>query len=254
MSFCGIYTPSLIVITGHYNKDSFIVLCCALSGICYGLSAKRPRQCTSLAKGLSCGFWIMKNYPLVSEIRYGQDMWFCGCFCGPCFDSGVKPPSQGTSLAKGLFWIMKIDRLVSEIISGQYCVFCGSHYFDVIMTTMASQITSLNIVYSTFYSDADQRKHQSTASLAFVWGIHRDRWIPRTKGQLRGKCFHLMTSSCLWPMLWSEGHTTKSVHIRGLGACMWLLNHENRPTGLWDTFSTRFGAFMVLWVRCGALN
>ena len=27
-------------------------------------------------------------------------------------------------------------------------------------------------------------------------GIHRDRWIPRTKGQLRGKCFHLMTSSC----------------------------------------------------------
>ena len=46
------------------------------------------------------------------------------------------------------------------------------------------------------YSDADQRKHQSSASLAFVWGIHRDRWIPRTKGQLRGKFFHLMTSSC----------------------------------------------------------
>ena len=33
--------------------------------------------------------------------------------------------------------------------------------------------------------------------LAFVWGIHRDRWIPRTKGQLRRKCFHLMTSSWL---------------------------------------------------------
>ena len=31
-----------------------------------------------------------------------------------------------------------------------------------------------------------------------MWGIHRDRWIPRTKGQLRGKCFHLMTSSCLY--------------------------------------------------------
>ena len=26
----------------------------------------------------------------------------------------------------------------------------------------------------------------------------RDRWIPRTNGQLRGKCFHLMTSSCSW--------------------------------------------------------
>ena len=69
------------------------------------------------------------------------------------------------------------------------------HYTDVIMTTIASQITSLTVVYSTVYSDADQRKHQCSASLAFVWGIHRDRWIPRTKGQLRGKCFHLMTSS-----------------------------------------------------------
>ena len=63
------------------------------------------------------------------------------------------------------------------------------------MTTMASQITSLTVVHWTVYSDADQRKHQSSALLAFVWGIHLDRWIPRTKGQLRGKCFHLMTSS-----------------------------------------------------------
>ena len=44
---------------------------------------------------------------------------------------------------------------------------------DVIMGAIASQITSLTIVYSTVYSDADQRKHQSSASLAFVWGIHR---------------------------------------------------------------------------------
>ena len=50
---------------------------------------------------------------------------------------------------------------------------------------MASQITSLIIVYSTVYSGADQRKHQSSASLAFVSGIHR--WIPCTKGQQRGK-------------------------------------------------------------------
>ena len=41
------------------------------------------------------------------------------------------------------------------------------------MGTMASQITSLTIVYSTVYSGADQRKHQSSASLAFVRGIHR---------------------------------------------------------------------------------
>ena len=41
------------------------------------------------------------------------------------------------------------------------------------MGMIASQITSLTIVYSTVYSDADQRKHQSSASLAFVRGIHR---------------------------------------------------------------------------------
>ena len=47
------------------------------------------------------------------------------------------------------------------------------HYDDVIMGTMASQITSLTIVYSTDYSGADRSKHQSSASLAFVWGMHR---------------------------------------------------------------------------------
>ena len=40
------------------------------------------------------------------------------------------------------------------------------------MSAMASQITSLIIVYSTVYSDVDQRKYQSSASLAFVRGIH----------------------------------------------------------------------------------
>ena len=45
------------------------------------------------------------------------------------------------------------------------------HYNDVIIGTMASQITSLMFVYSAVYSSADQRKHQSSASLAFVQGI-----------------------------------------------------------------------------------
>ena len=49
------------------------------------------------------------------------------------------------------------------------------HYNDVIMSAMTSQITSLTIVYWTYYSGADQRKHQSSASRAFVRGIH---WWP----------------------------------------------------------------------------
>ena len=47
------------------------------------------------------------------------------------------------------------------------------HDGDVIVDAMASQITSRTIVYSTVYPSAAQRKHQSSASLAFVRGIHR---------------------------------------------------------------------------------
>ena len=47
------------------------------------------------------------------------------------------------------------------------------HYTDVIMSRLASQITSLTVVYTIVYSDADQRKYQSSASQAFVQGIHR---------------------------------------------------------------------------------
>ena len=47
------------------------------------------------------------------------------------------------------------------------------HYSDVIMIVMAFQITGVSIVYSTVCSGEDQRKHQSSASLALVRGIPR---------------------------------------------------------------------------------
>ena len=47
------------------------------------------------------------------------------------------------------------------------------HYDDDIMGAMASQITSLTIVYPTVLPGGDQRKHQSSASLVFVRGIHQ---------------------------------------------------------------------------------
>ena len=49
----------------------------------------------------------------------------------------------------------------------------SDHYSDVILGVLTSQITSLTIVYSTVYSGADQRKHQSSASPAFKREIHR---------------------------------------------------------------------------------
>ena len=52
------------------------------------------------------------------------------------------------------------------------------HYIDVIMT---SQITAILIVYSSLYSGADQRNHQSSVSLAFVRGIHQSQMTPYMK-------------------------------------------------------------------------
>ena len=74
------------------------------------------------------------------------------------------------------------------------CVHCN----NIIMSAIASQMTSRMIVYSTVYSGPDQRKHQSSASLAFVRGIHRWPVNSPHKGPVTRKCFHLMTSSCMW--------------------------------------------------------
>ena len=55
-----------------------------------------------------------------------------------------------------------------------FLVIRSTHHGDVIMGAITSQITSLSIVNSTVYSGADQRKHQSSASLAFLRG--NPRW------------------------------------------------------------------------------
>ena len=57
------------------------------------------------------------------------------------------------------------------------------HYNDVVMRAIASQITSLTIVYSTVYSDEDRRKHQSSVSLVIFKSI-----ILSIKQPLRCNC------------------------------------------------------------------
>ena len=64
----------------------------------------------------------------------------------------------------------------------------AAHYSDV---KMGAKITSLMIVYPTICSCADQMKHHSSASLAFVRGFHRDRWIPSHKWPVTRKMFPL---------------------------------------------------------------
>ena len=55
------------------------------------------------------------------------------------------------------------------------------------MSPMVSQITSLAIFYSTVFSGADQRKHQSSASLVFVRGIYRSPVNSPHKGPITRK-------------------------------------------------------------------
>ena len=61
-----------------------------------------------------------------------------------------------------------IDRSFETPVIWRRC-----HYIDVIMSAMTSQISNLTNVYSTVCSSPDQRKHQSSAPLVFVRGIHR---------------------------------------------------------------------------------
>ena len=88
-------------------------------------------------------------------------------FCTPC-----------SSISYLDYLPLCIDTVTSSTIT-------SCHYSDI-MGSMASQITSLTIVYSTIYSGADQRKHRGSTSLAFVWRFHQ--WP--------------VNSPHKWPVMW----------------------------------------------------
>ena len=99
------------------------------------------------------------------------------------------------ALCKTNHWLFTFE------VSWDYVTFLRSFFNDVkiidsqwnheyvIMGTMVSQITSLTIVYLIVYSDAGQTKHQSSASLAFVRGIHRWPVNSPHKGPVTRKVF-----------------------------------------------------------------
>ena len=110
------------------------------------------------------------------------------------------------------------------------------------MGAIASQITSLTIVYSKVYSDADQRKHQSCASLAFVRGIHRGPVNSPHKWPVTRKMFPfddvIMLSHCLalcWLNIsWAQSHKQWNLNRKTL--IFWrkyrLHNNGHRSLGL----------------------
>ena len=86
-------------------------------------------------------------------------------------------------------------KMVVNKARGIFLYISHNHYRDVIMSAMVSQITGISIVYSTLCSGAHQEHFKASRHWP-LWGkFTGDRWVPRTKGQYHGKCFHLMTSS-----------------------------------------------------------
>ena len=147
----------------------------------------RPQWVKQLDKFLKIQFQFLILFAVNVIFLYEPDQIlyrYFECLVQECSKSIAKALGLLQSCTKpsilSALWIMmvwcfsakaSIFDYVPDIVPMHFQLFM--HYYEVIMGTKASQITSLAIVYSTVYSGADQRKHQSSASLAFVWGIHR---------------------------------------------------------------------------------
>ena len=105
--------------------------------------------------------------------------------CSSAIDCNILQAIIFFKLSERVLGIDKNSSINHTLFISNYTI----HYGDVIMGAIASQITSLTIVYSTVYSDADQRKHESSASVAFVRGTHRGPVNSPQKWQVTRKMF-----------------------------------------------------------------
>ena len=121
------------------------------------------------------------------------------------------------------------------------------------MSTMVSQITSLTIVYSIVYSDADQRKHENSASLAFVRGIHRGPVNSSHKWPVTWKMFPFddVIMGCWWfetPRYWCDVNLMCKQIVVATNIC-WIrigadtLRVRLNKTNIIFTVSTKY----ILW-------
>ena len=109
------------------------------------------------------------------------------------------------------------------------------HYDDVIMSTIASQITSLTIVYSSVYPGADQRKHQSSASLAFVRGIHREPVNSPHKWPVTWKMFpfdDVIMLRSLFHFRWNFGMCASPVTVLPATTLTLSVNGSSKSNGM----------------------
>ena len=184
-------------------------------------SGKNYKQCIVMKFNLLCLVLLLCHF-------------FLRLFCIFTFNFQVCFLPLLTSLPLCLCAVPKVNGMLSY------------HYNDVIMGMIASQITSLTIVYSTDYSDADQRKYQSYASLASVRGIHRRLMNSTHKWPVMRKIFqfddvikwfiHVTSHICSWRMLVAWLHDT--IHkLPGTGSSIPLHSELMNFTYWW--FSAR---------------
>ena len=116
---------------------------------------------------------------------------------------------------------------------------------NVIMGTMASQITSLTIVYSTVYSGADQRKYQGSASLAFVTGESPHKWPVTRKNNSIWWCHHgrgcllINSSTNIAAYVWNRKHVNVICRSTTRTAPVNILFR-----GKWPMYSRKEGVFI----------
>ena len=177
----------------------FAVLCCGYTLTDFPISIRL----TSLA------LWQSNDYPSASKATLmNMDKYFMWIHYERLHNHNKAKHNKTVCIFLGIYCSMKPKHISARKVLGGinswffHCqVLIKRQWFcldnsDVIISTMASQINSLTIVYSTVFSGADQIKHQLSTSLAFVRGIQRWPVNSRHKWPVTRKCFHLTTSSC----------------------------------------------------------
>ena len=101
------------------------------------------------------------------------------------------------------------------------------HYNDMIISATTSQITCVKTVYLIVCSGADQRQHQSSASLAFVLGIHRWPVNSPHKGPVTRKMFPFDD------VIMRPGHVVKGNRIQTSLKRRYAVIMSNKKYGMW---------------------
>ena len=141
------------------------------------------------------------------------------------------------------------------------------------MSAMTSQITGVSIIYSTVCSGADQRKHQSSASLAFVKGIHRWPVNSPHKGPVTRTMFPFddvimkYVELILITLIWQYSHlrqfpksvnwcrdSSRHVTVSGFVPLLMWDNCSQVFEGLHDDVIKTFSALLVLCARNSPVN